>query len=330
MLVLTDEVGSAQPVIDEIERRGLPVAVIQPSEMSDKALRLSVFSDSRSRLHGLFRSPSGEVHARPGARIWKWKVAYPGHDSAIDVDPAVSEMKAAQYRAALRAVWEIDAEWMNPYVAEQRLDQNKALGAVLARKCGLRVPDTVITDDPEVFKSFVQSLPQSFVAVKAASAWAARRHDGSLVGAYTVKLSKPEAVALAESVRFAPVIAQPYIDKLYEIRVTCVASKFFACRIDSQANRGTEVDWRIYPDDPVGHSVLELRPEWRSMISRFMKAAGLLYGAIDFIMTPRGELVFLEVNPAGQYLWIEKLTGLPISAAIADWLCSAPNRVQQD
>ncbi len=66
------------------------------------------------------------------------------------------------------------------------------------------------------------------------------------------------------------------------------------------------------------------------MISRFMKAAGLLYGAIDFIMTPRGELVFLEVNPAGQYLWIEKLTGLPISAAIADWLCSAPNRVQQD
>ena len=47
---------------------------------------------------------------------------------------------------------------------------------------------------------------------------------------------------------------------------------------------------------------------------------GLCYGAIDMILTPDGRYVFIEINPNGQYLWIEQETGLPISAAICDLL----------
>jgi len=51
---------------------------------------------------------------------------------------------------------------------------------------------------------------------------------------------------------------------------------------------------------------------------------GLVFGCIDMIVTPRGEFIFLEINPNGQWLWIEELTGLPISEAIANTLANPP------
>ena len=51
-----------------------------------------------------------------------------------------------------------------------------------------------------------------------------------------------------------------------------------------------------------------------------MAALGLVYGAIDMRLTEEGEYVFLEVNPAGQWLFIEQRTGQPITAAVTDRL----------
>ena len=53
---------------------------------------------------------------------------------------------------------------------------------------------------------------------------------------------------------------------------------------------------------------------------------GLRYGAIDLIVTPEGRIVFLELNPTGQYLWIEQATGLPISLALAELLAGKVTR----
>ena len=51
-----------------------------------------------------------------------------------------------------------------------------------------------------------------------------------------------------------------------------------------------------------------------------MGELGLLFGTIDMKLTEGGEHVFLEVNPQGQFLYIEILTGLPIANAVADFL----------
>ena len=54
-----------------------------------------------------------------------------------------------------------------------------------------------------------------------------------------------------------------------------------------------------------------------------MKDLGLCFGAIDMILTPKNEYVFLEVNPNGQWGWIEELTRVPISSAVANLLIKA-------
>ncbi|MEZ4456069.1 MAG: hypothetical protein R2882_05895 [Gemmatimonadales bacterium] len=64
----------------------------------------------------------------------------------------------------------------------------------------------------------------------------------------------------------------------------------------------------------------ELPLEVQERILLLMRRLGLEYGAIDFRLTPEGEYVFLEINPAGQFLYIEQATGLPIAAALAGHL----------
>jgi glutathione synthase/RimK-type ligase-like ATP-grasp enzyme len=60
-----------------------------------------------------------------------------------------------------------------------------------------------------------------------------------------------------------------------------------------------------------------------------VKRLGLCYGTIDLVLTPDDRYVFLEINPNGQFLWIEQLTGLPISDAICDLLMSGHTGVRQ-
>jgi hypothetical protein len=62
-------------------------------------------------------------------------------------------------------------------------------------------------------------------------------------------------------------------------------------------------------------------------LQRFMAHFGIVYGGVDFRLTPSGELIFLEINPAGEFLFVEQGAGHPITQAVADWLCeprSAP------
>jgi glutathione synthase/RimK-type ligase-like ATP-grasp enzyme len=68
--------------------------------------------------------------------------------------------------------------------------------------------------------------------------------------------------------------------------------------------------------------VHELPVETADRCRRLVGALGLTYGAIDLIVTTEGDYVLLEVNPAGQYLWLEEAAQLPITEAVCDFLCA--------
>jgi glutathione synthase/RimK-type ligase-like ATP-grasp enzyme len=77
-------------------------------------------------------------------------------------------------------------------------------------------------------------------------------------------------------------------------------------------------DWQPY----------ELPREVEEKVLRLMDYFVLNYGAIDFIVTPDGRHVFLEVNPVGEFFWLERCPGLPIADAIADVLLERSPRRQ--
>ena len=127
----------------------------------------------------------------------------------------------------------------------------------------------------------------------------------------------PEDLERLDLVRFAPVIFQHYIDGV-DLRVTVVGEQVFAAEIDA---RGT-----AYPFDMrmvIGEAQVrpvELPRSVQDALLALQRRLGLDYGAIDLRRTDAGEFFFLEVNPAGQWLFVEQRTGLPIGKAMSDLL----------
>jgi hypothetical protein len=86
------------------------------------------------------------------------------------------------------------------------------------------------------------------------------------------------------------------------------------------------VDFRRAQVFDLRHRAVQLPASLRDACVDLVRHLGLRFGAIDLVETYSGDYVFLEVNPNGQWLWLEWMTGLPLTAAIADLLGSANQR----
>jgi len=118
-----------------------------------------------------------------------------------------------------------------------------------------------------------------------------------------------------------PSLIQESITKKFEVRVTVVADKAYAVAIHSQESLTTKTDWRRYDLPNTPHEFIQLPQLIEQACIQYCKELGLIYGAIDFIVDKNNSYWFLEINPKGQWLWLEDLTGAPISKAIAEYLC---------
>jgi hypothetical protein len=201
--------------------------------------------------------------------------------------------------------------WLNPpYLI--RNTQEKISQMVFAQDCGLRIPRTVLStkwDD-------IQKLGDRSILKMPVSGMI---DDNSKV-LYTTVLDEKQRSRLRHTSPF-PGIHQAYISKKREWRITIVGEKVFPAAIYTEAD--AKDDWRkhqhsndhvTFKDEPLPDPAIGLK------CNTMLKKLGLRYGAFDFIETPDGEMVFLEVNSAGQYGWLEDQLGLPISEAIADLL----------
>jgi glutathione synthase/RimK-type ligase-like ATP-grasp enzyme len=104
-----------------------------------------------------------------------------------------------------------------------------------------------------------------------------------------------------------------------DVRVTVVGDRLFPTAIRATPG-GYDVDYRM---DLAGATFTptDLPQETERRLRALMARLGLVYGAIDLRRTPDGD-VFLEVNPAGEWRFIEERTGQPITDAMADLLTS--------
>jgi hypothetical protein len=132
-------------------------------------------------------------------------------------------------------------------------------------------------------------------------------------------------VGYLHSLQLAPIIMQAEVQKRIELRVNVVGDRVLTAAIGSQENRRTSGDWRRYAPG-TRHWPYELGPAQQRACVRLVEHLGLAFAAIDFIVTPDEQLVFLELNPNGQWFWIEDLTGLPIADAVCGWLMAADER----
>jgi glutathione synthase/RimK-type ligase-like ATP-grasp enzyme len=209
--------------------------------------------------------------------------------------------------------------WMNDYFRETKAN-NKLYQLAVARSCGLEIPQSIVTQNVETAERFYRELDGAVLCKAISQAGHVPKDDSR--GGRLIYANRVEEDAAAEfaRVRLAPTLLQGYVDKDYELRVTIVGNRIFAAAIDSQKSERSKIDWRRYDFEHTPYSPYRLPKHIEHALLLLMNRLGLDYGAVDLIRAKDGRYVFLEVNPGGQWGWIENMTGHPITAAIAQWL----------
>jgi hypothetical protein len=196
---------------------------------------------------------------------------------------------------------------------------NKLHQLTVAGRLGFAVPQTLVTNSPERFLEFYEECGGQVVSKDLTPLQVICGREDRRPHTYPVQRRN---AADYQAIRYAPVAFQEKVPKKLELRVTVVGAKVFPAAIQSQESRRLRDDWRHYEDfgGSRHYSIHTLPAKIERLCVRLVAALGLSFGALDLILTPQGEYVFLEVNPNGQWAWIEDFTGLPISDAIADLL----------
>ena len=205
------------------------------------------------------------------------------------------------------------ARWVNDFETSMRAE-SKVLQLRVAHSLGFDLVDTTITNSPAWVERLRRREPRLITKLLSPLSYAMQSSERFF---YTSEL-EDDAYASLGSLKYAPQVFQPLVEKAKELRVIVVGREVFAGGIDASRTERGALDWRkLDSRDDVRWTKEALPPAVLKKVFRLMKALGLVSGALDFIVTPEGRHVFLEINPAGEWGWLERDLGFDISGAFA-------------
>jgi glutathione synthase/RimK-type ligase-like ATP-grasp enzyme len=254
---------------------------------------------------GLVRDAEGRIIAVEEARVLWMRRLSPSQTTSPQCDGGSRELVNNDSGGAISALFDtcFKGSWIsNPTKTMEA--SNKIYQLEVARHCGFRVPDTLVTQDKQDVEEFAE-IHRGEIIVKPVVGMESRF-------LLTRKLSQPELIA-EEAYEQCPAIYQEYIPGTRHVRLNCFGDLSFAASIET-----LETDWR--PDLRVPVSIWPVPYDVHARIRKVLDALGLAMGVVDLKETPSGDLVWFEVNPQGQFLFLEPLTGMKLSQYFAEFL----------
>ena len=250
-------------------------------------------------------------------------IFYRGGESSplpLDFDPKADAVDQSEHEDALLGLLCLasTANWINNPITQRRL-LLKANQLVVASRHGLAVPDTVITNSPQIAREFLEAHDEVICKLLSHEFYGTAPEDELAV--YTSVVDAATFAEYADDIALCPTLLQRRVPKIADIRVNVIGDVVYAAEIRSQEREESKVDFRLVGNlNQLRTLPHVLPPAIQSACVNMLKTHGLLFGAFDFALTPEGQYVFFEVNLTGNWLWLEHMIGLPISSAIADAL----------
>lgn len=246
--------------------------------------------------------------------IWWRRLGLPQAIPATISDPAQIEVIDNDCRTALIGLLlnEFRGTWIN-HPVNTLLAQNKLVQLRAAKNAGFRVPRTLVSQNPRVVRNFCEGLDYN-VVVKSIS--------GTQKAPLLTMMVTPEHLVCEESIALSPAIYQEFIPGELHVRAQCFGDSIHSVTLKSKA-----LDWR--PDLNIPFEVVELKEELKTSLRGVLKLLGLKMGVVDLKFAEDGEPVWFEVNPQGQFLFVEGLTGLKLTAAFTDFLYQEATRASE-
>ena len=266
----------------------------------------SLYLSDSSQIEHSFPTATSHTAAPPFDSIWyrRGGVVSPRSSCHAADIPFITREAEAYLQNALAFVGNEATLWIN-HPAASRHASNKLVQLLAARKVGFQVPETLMTNDFARVRAFFNKN-EGNVIFKTFGPASWKRPDGSTTHVGTSPI-QAEHLLDEEAIRACPGIYQPKLDKLYELRVTVVGGKVLAAAIDSQSE-GPSLDWRYdFPSATLPLKATKLPNEVSERCVALCRKLNIVYGAVDIVVSHKGEYIFLEINESGQFLWVEQL-----------------------
>jgi hypothetical protein len=247
--------------------------------------------------------------------VWRRRPTYVlDLKSLHPADRSFADSECSLFRRSLLYLLDPNAFWVNPLEGAARAG-SKPLQHEAARKVGLMMPETLFSNSVEEIRAFLARQGNVVYKPLSAGGW---KNKNSRFLPYTALVTEKTLVA-DNVLRQTPGIFQALVPKAYELRVTVIGKQVLAAKVLSQQTKKGRLDWRRSYD--------ELRIEPTSLPAEIARQSvalldqlGLVFGCFDFVVTPGGEHIFLEVNEMGQFLFVERYCGLPLLDAFSEFL----------
>lgn len=301
----------AVAVMRQLDVRGTPHELIDLSEFPRAAALTWRTDRAGNREASAIRNGAHEADLLAATVAW-WRRPQPFElHSEILSEAHRFFVQAECHEAVVGALLTMDVFWVNHPMRDEEASR-KLYQLRVANECGLEVPVTCVTNDPVEAAGFVERAGHDNVVYKSFTATEDAWRE--------TRLLRKDEFELIEHVKYAPVIFQQFVPADADLRVTIFGREIFpaAVRTSEPAYR---YDYRMDLDQAAVEP-FDLPPEIRDRLLELMRRLGLVYGAVDMRLTPGGRFVFLEINPSGQWLFMEERTGMPITRRFADFLAS--------
>lgn len=248
--------------------------------------------------------------------VWRRRPSYAIDKSRIHpADREFVDWECNVFRRSLFHLIAPSAFWVNP--PETAIQAGyKILQHQVAWELGIQTPDTLYSNDPQQLRTFIRDHGGKIIYKPLRGLpW---QNEKSVWMPYTSFLTEDQLVE-DHLLHSAPGIYQEFIPKAYELRITVMGRCALAAKILSQEMEGGYLDWRRVPTE-LKAEPFDLTEDIANRCFEIMRRLGIVFGCFDFIVTPKEELVFLEVNEMGQFLFLEQGTGLPLLDQFSEFL----------
>lgn len=198
---------------------------------------------------------------------------------------------------------EFQGRWVSHPTAT-RLAENKLVQLRAAERAGLRIPATLVSQDPAQIRSFCSAHPGAILKPVAT--------PRGVEFASTAVVSQ-ELLDRDDVLALVPSIYQEYVPGERHLRISVVGDRCDGALIETDT-----LDWRI--DLNVPFSPYPLDSDLEQRLRGALRELGLVMGIFDVKLTDNDEPVFLEVNSQGQFLFVEALCDIRLADHFAAFL----------
>ena len=317
VLVLTGaDDATADAVIAELARRDVRVVRLDAGDFPT-AVEMSVESVDGGWAGRLIGGDGSVELARVRAVYYRRPTRFRLPAGMSRADEVLAAAEARHGFGGLLA--SLNVLWVNNPI-RQATAEYKPLQLATAGACGLRTPATLLTNRHHDVIGFAARIGGPVVCKQMSSLVFSEDDEMRMTYTTIIDPAQVDPVAFAATAH----LIQEFVPKAYEVRVTVVGRRPIAVAIASSSDAG-RVDWRA-DYDALTYRLIDVPVAVTEGIGRFLDRLGLTFGAFDFVVTPDGDWVMLECNPAGQWLWLEHETGAPIACALAELLMEGLDR----